>query len=125
MDIESRVIKLEKENKKMQKLITKQNKEIGYFLMTYIGVVPTLLRIMERMDPDDNDLQYLIDLFQKSGFEYEKFKEKYEGKLDDCDSLSVKQINIIKHETEMFCDLIRRSYDCLLPKARFDKSFFP
>ncbi len=101
-----------------------QNTYITTFILTYIAVVPTLLRIMERINSDDEDLLFLIDLFERSGFEYDKFKDKHQQLFQRPFSPTKNAMDIVMKETEMFSDLVRRSYDSIIPKFRFDKSFF-
>lgn len=125
MNIESRIKNLEKENTESKKTIKLQNKYIATFMMAYIAVVPTLLRIMERINPDDGDLQYLINLFERSGFEYDKFKDKHKQIFNKPVPLTEEEIDTVIKETEVFSDLIRRSYDSVIPESRLDKSFFP
>ena len=124
ISLESRVKKLEKENTELKKSAKLQNTYIATFILTYIAVVPTLLRIMERINSDDDDLQFLIDLFERSGFEYDKFKDKHQQIFQRPFSPTKNAMDIVMKETEMFSDLVRRSYDSVLPEFRFDKSFF-
>ena len=47
-------------------------------MIVFAAVGPALLRIMERIEPKDEDVQYLINLFERNGFNFAQFKKKAE-----------------------------------------------
>ena len=47
---------------------------LSSFTFCFIAAVPTLLRVIsEKVDKDDKDVLYLIDLFERTGFDWKKF----------------------------------------------------
>ncbi len=115
MNTESRIDTLQQEIDECTKALKRVNVNLSCFALSYIAAVPTLLRIMERIDPNDGDVRYLIELFEKSGFEFDQFKDQYQAVLDArSDSNRNSQTQDFDEpsyvETRMFTDLIRRSF---------------
>ncbi len=47
---------------------------LSSFTFCFIAAVPTLLRVIsEKVDKNDPDIIYLIDLFERTGFDWKKF----------------------------------------------------
>ena len=116
MNTESRIDTLQQEIDECTKALKRVNVNLSCFALSYIAAVPTLLRIMERINPNDGDVRYLIDLFEKSGFEFDQFKDQYHAVLDArSDSNRNFQTQDFDEpsyvEIRMFADLIRRSYN--------------
>ncbi len=99
----------------------KQNGFLSYlssFVIVFVAVIPTLLRIMERIDPKDKDTQYLINLFENRGFNYTQFKKMAEeiaksNPDDDHDEIEKREEDYVLSETESFANVIRRAYKTL------------
>ncbi len=54
---------------------------LSSFTFCFIAAVPTLLRVIsEKVDKDDPDVIYLIDLFERTGFDWKKFVEHFKSK---------------------------------------------
>ncbi len=92
--------------------------QLSSFVVVFVAVVPTLLRIMERIDPKDEDVQYLINLFERNGFSYTQFKKKamqisHENADANHDEIEKKEDDFVLKETEGFANVIRRAYDRL------------
>ncbi len=73
---------------------------------------------MERLDPKDKDIQYLINLFEKNGFNFTQFKKKAEEipkeyPNDDHDEIEKREEGFVLSETENFANVIRRAYRTL------------
>ena len=114
------------ENNKVQEIIDAVSecyeKQKGFqshlssFVVVFVAVVPTLLRIMERANPKDDDVQYLINLFENNGFNYTQFKksaEQISNENPDAthDEIEKKEDDFVLHETESLANVIRRAYD--------------
>ncbi len=115
MSTESRIDTLQQEIDECTKALKRVNVNLSCFALSYIAAVPTLLRIMERINPNDGDVRYLIDLFEKSGFEFDQFKDQYQAVLEAQSNLkdnsqTQELIEPSYVEIRMFADLIRRSY---------------
>ncbi len=53
---------------------------LSSFTFCFIAAVPTLLRVIsEKVDKDDKDVIYLIDLFKRTGFDWKKFVEVFKS----------------------------------------------
>ncbi len=51
---------------------------LSSFTFCFIAAVPTLLRVIsEKVDKNDPDIIYLIDLFERTGFDWKKFVEVF------------------------------------------------
>lgn len=116
------------ENKKVQEIVDAvsecdemrngmQNR-LSSFVIVFAAVVPTLLRIMERIDPKDEDVQYLINLFERNGFNFTQFKKKAEQISNENPDateheIEKKEDDFVLHETESFANVIRRAYDAV------------
>ncbi len=113
------------ENKKVQEIIDavsecyeKQNGFQSYlssFVVVFVAVIPTLLRIMERIDSKDEDIRYLINLFENNGFNFTRFKKKaeqiaHENADAGHDEIEKKENDFVLNETENFANVIRRAY---------------
>ncbi len=102
----------------------KQNGFLSYlssFVIVFVAVITTLQRIMERIDPKDKDIQYLINLFEKNGFNFTQFKKKAEeiskdNSSDDDDEIEKREEDFVLSETENFANVIRRAYKILAPQ---------
>ncbi len=116
------------ENKKVQEIVDAvsecdemqngiQNR-LSSFVIVFAAVVPTLLRIMERIDPKNEDVQYLINLFERNGFNFAQFKKKAEqisneNPSDGPDEIEKKEEDFVLNETAGFANVIRRAYDAV------------
>jgi len=61
---------------------------LSSFTFCFIAAVPTLLRVIsEKVDENDPDIIYLIDLFERTGFDWKKFVEIF--KTADLKSVTV------------------------------------
>ncbi len=53
---------------------------LSSFTFCFIAAVPTLLRVIsEKVDKNDPDVIYLIDLFERCGFDWKKFVEVFKS----------------------------------------------
>ena len=116
------------ENKKVQEIIDavsecdeKQDgfqSQLSSFIVVFVAVVPTLLKIVERIDPKDEDVQYLINLFERNGFNFTQFKKKAEQISNENpdateDEIEKKEEYFVLSETEDCPNVIRRAYDAV------------
>ena len=90
--------------------------QLSSFVVVFVAIVPTLLRIMERADPKDKDVQYLINLFERNGFNFTQFKKRAnqianENPEASIDELERKEDDFALKEAESFANVIRRSYE--------------
>ncbi len=56
---------------------------LSSFTLCFMAAVPTLLRVIsEKVDKDNQDVLFLIDLFKRCDFDWRKFVEDYQsGKI--------------------------------------------
>ena len=125
MSTESRIKIFEKELDECKKSLKRINVSLSNFALCFIAAVPTLLRIMEKTNPKDSDVRYLIDLFEKSGFEFDKFRDQYQTILDaqsdsNDDSQRQETDALLYAETKLFADLIRRSFNSADSKTQVE-----
>ncbi len=125
MSTESRIKIFEKELDECKKSLKRINVSLSNFALCFIAAVPTLLRIMEKTNPKDGDLRYLIDLFERSGFKFDKFKDQYQAILDAQsnrkDISQIQETDALSYvENTMFADLIRRSFNSTDSKTQIE-----
>ncbi len=55
---------------------------LSSFTFCFIAALPTLLRVIsEKVDKNDPDVIYLIDLFERTGFDWKKFVEVFKSEI--------------------------------------------
>ncbi len=92
---------------------------LSSFVVVFVAVIPTLLRIMERIDPKDKDIRCLIELFEINGFNFTQFKKKAEeiardNPDDDHDEIEMREEDFVLNEAKDFANVIRRAYGSIV-----------